>query len=107
MGIAQKLIFVSICTYTSTVAIMNRTKVNEAAMIEAVRASVDGKRVSDICKELEIHRNTFYLWKKKYLKMRADAQRRLNELEAENRRLREQKLVLESNNKAIVDLLLS
>ncbi len=76
-------------------------------MIEAVRASAAGKRVSDICKELEIHRNTFYLWKKKYLKMREDGRRRLDELEAENLRLRGRKVALESNNKAILDLLSS
>lgn len=76
-------------------------------MLKAIRASAEGKRVSDICKELRIHRNTFYLWKKKYLKMREEERRRLEELEAENVRLRQRNLALESNNRAIVELLLS
>ncbi|MFC7522650.1 transposase [Parapedobacter sp. GCM10030251] len=86
---------------------MNKTRIKEAAMLKALRASADGKRVSDICRELNIHRNTFYQWKKKYLKMREDGRRRLDELEAENDRLRQRNLALESNNRAIVDLLLS
>lgn len=86
---------------------MNKTKVYEAVMLKALRASAEGKRVSDICKELNIHRNTFYLWKKKYLKMREDGQKRLDDLEAENARLRQRNLALESNNRAIVELLLS
>lgn len=76
-------------------------------MLKAIQASADGKRVSDICKELNIHRNTFYLWKKKYLKMQEDGQRRLDELEAENIRLKQRNQALELNNHAIVELLLS
>ncbi|PPK99977.1 transposase [Parapedobacter indicus] len=86
---------------------MNKTRVNETVMQKAIRASADGKRVCDICKELNIHRNTFYLWKKKYQKIREDGRRRLDELEAENVRLRQRNSALEMNNRAIVDLLLS
>ena len=86
---------------------MNRIKVNEAAMQKAMRASADGKRVCDICRELNIHRNTFFLWKKKYRKMREEEERRLDELEAENVRLRQRNAALALNNRTIAELLLS
>ncbi|WP_353196122.1 transposase [Parapedobacter defluvii] len=86
---------------------MNKTKVNEAAMISAIKASECGKRVSEICRELGVHRSTFYLWKKKYLRIRESEQNLLNKQEAENLRLKQQRSALESNTSIIAKLLLS
>ena len=85
--------------------VMNKSKVNEAVIISAIRASKEGKRVTDICREYGIHRSTFYFWKKRYRQMVEDGRNRLEELEAENARLRQKRRALESNANLILGLL--
>lgn len=86
---------------------MKKTRVNEAAIINAIKASECGKRVSEICSELGVHRSTFYLWKKKYLSIRESEQKLFDKQEAENTRLKQQCLQSESNYNLIVNLLMS
>jgi putative transposase len=47
-----------------------------------------GKSVDDICRELQINRNTFYNWKKRYGGMEVSELHRVRELEEENFRLK-------------------
>ncbi len=84
---------------------MNRTKISETASIKAIEAFKCGKRVQDICLDLKIHRSTFYSWKKRYIEMQKEEKRRLDRLEEENRYLQQQCLMLETNNRLILNLL--
>jgi len=48
-----------------------------------------GISVKDICRKYGIGNSTFYKWREKYAGMEASDVRRLNELEEENRRLKQ------------------
>jgi len=55
---------------------------------EAEVLSGQGKEVDEICRQLEVTRNTYYRWRKEYGGLRVDQARRLKELEQENTRLK-------------------
>ncbi len=67
---------------------MKKTKFTESQIINALKEYEAGKNILDICRDLQISRNTFYLWKKKYSGMDADLLRRYKELERENAELK-------------------
>ena len=58
-------------------------KLREAEVLHAQGASV-----SVICKQLEIHEQTYYRWRKEYGGIRIDQAKRLKALEQENSRLK-------------------
>ena len=58
-------------------------KLREAEVLHAKGASV-----SVICKQLEIHEQTYYRWRKEYGSIRVDQAKRLKHLEQENSRLK-------------------
>ena len=58
-------------------------KLREAEVLHAQRASV-----SVICKQLSIHEQTYYKWRKEYGSIRVDQAKRLKGLEQENARLK-------------------
>ena len=58
-------------------------KLREAEVLHAQGASV-----SVICKQLEIHEQTYYKWRKEYGSIRVDQAKRLKGLEQENARLK-------------------
>jgi len=58
-------------------------KLREAEVLHAQGASV-----SVICKQLEIHEQTYYRWRKEYGSIRVDQAKRLKGLEQENARLK-------------------
>ena len=47
-----------------------------------------GRRVSEICREIGVTENTYYRWRKEYGGMGLDQAKRLKELERENSRLK-------------------
>ena len=47
-----------------------------------------GRRVSEICREIGVTENTYYRWRKEYGSMGLDQAKRLKELERENSRLK-------------------
>ena len=53
---------------------------------EAMLAS--GKSIAQVCQHLEVSEVTYHRWKSQYGGMKADAMKRLKELEEENRRLK-------------------
>ena len=58
-------------------------KLREAEVLHA-----QGVSVSVICKQLEIHEQTYYRWRKEYGSIRVDQAKRLKHLEQENSRLK-------------------
>ena len=58
-------------------------KLREAEVLHA-----QGGSVSVICKQLSIHEQTYYKWRKEYGSIRVDQAKRLKGLEQENARLK-------------------
>ena len=58
-------------------------KLREAEVLHS-----QGARISEICKQLEIHEQTYYKWRKEYGSIRVDQAKRLKSLEQENARLK-------------------
>jgi putative transposase len=67
---------------------MKNSKFTESQITRTLKEYESGKNVVDICRELKISKNTFYLWKKKYSGMDADLLRKYKELERENATLK-------------------
>ena len=45
---------------------MKRSKYTESQIIKALKENEQGRKAEDICRELGIHKGTFYNWRKKY-----------------------------------------
>jgi putative transposase len=68
---------------------MKNRRFTETQIIKALKENEQGRKVEDICRELGIHKGTFYNWRKKYSGMDASHLKELKELKEENRRLKE------------------
>jgi len=68
---------------------MKRSKFTESQIIKALKENEQGRRVSEISRELGIDNSTFYYWRKRYSGMEVSHLRRLKELEAENAKLKQ------------------
>ena len=67
---------------------MKKSKFTETQIASAIKAYEAGKDVSQICRELQINKATFYNWKKKYSGMDAELLRQFKELQRENTELK-------------------
>lgn len=67
---------------------MKKSRFSESQITGALKEHEAGKKVPDICRELGITQNTFYLWKKKYSGMDSELLRRFKEMERENSELK-------------------
>jgi putative transposase len=67
---------------------MKKSRFTESQITQALKEHEAGKNVLDICRELQINRNTLYNWKKKYSGMDSELLRRFKELERENAELK-------------------
>ena len=45
---------------------MKNTRFTESQIIKALKENEQGRKVEDICRELGVHKGTFYNWRKKY-----------------------------------------
>ena len=68
---------------------MKRKRFSEAQIVKALKEYESGRPAKDICRELGVSTPSFYAWKKKYSGMEVSHLKRLKELEAENRRLKQ------------------
>lgn len=84
---------------------MKKIKHSESQIINAIKEYDSGRKVEDICRELGVHRATFYAWKKKYSGMDSQQLKRLKELEEENRKLKHMYADLALDNKMLKDVL--
>ena len=84
---------------------MKKSIISETQIVHAIKEHESGKNISDICRELVIHKATFYNWKKKYSGMDNQELKRLKELEAENRRLKHMYADLALDHKILKDVL--
>ena len=68
---------------------MKKRRFTEERIIKVLKEYEGGREIKDICRELGITSTTFYNWRKKYTGMDSSQLKRLKELEAENRKLKQ------------------
>jgi len=84
---------------------MKRSKHSESQIISAIKQYESGRKADDICRELGIHKATFYNWKKQYSGMDSLHLKKLKELQEENRKLKGMYADLALDNKMLKDVL--
>jgi len=84
---------------------MKRTRYSEEQIIKILKEAEAGRAVKEIVREYGIAEGTFYRWKAKYGGMEVNEAKRLRELEAENRKLKQLVADLSLDNRAPKDLL--
>ena len=84
---------------------MKSTKFTEKQIINSLKEYEAGKSVIDICRELKISKNTFYLWKKKYSGMDSELLRKYKELERENSALKRMYADLSLDHRILKDVI--
>ena len=68
---------------------MKRTRFTEEQIVKILKLQENGLKVTEICRQHGISEQTFYRWKSKYGGMSVSEIKRLKDLEAENRRLKQ------------------
>ena len=68
---------------------MKKARYSETQIIKILKEVEGGRQVKEICREYGISDQTYYNWKSKYGGMTASDVKKLKELEAENRRLKQ------------------
>ncbi len=62
---------------------MQKTKFTETQIVASIKKQESGIPVQDICRELGIHKATFYNWKARYGGMEVSDVKKLKDMEAE------------------------
>lgn len=65
-----------------------KKRFTEEQIIQAIKRLEAGMNPKDLCRELGVHMQTIYLWKKKYQGMDVPDAKRLKSLETENAKLK-------------------
>ena len=84
---------------------MRKSKFTEQQIIRAIRQVESGVPMKDTCRDLGIARTTFYRWQAKYGGMEASDLKRLRELEAENRKLKQMYAESELHNRVLKEVI--
>ncbi len=84
---------------------MRKAKFTETQIVKALKEHQNGRSSEDLCRELGIHKGTFYNWRKKYGGMESNELKRLKELEEENRKLKAMYADLALDHKILKDVL--
>ena len=67
---------------------MKRKHFTEEQIIKALKRIDAGEAAKVVCRELGVHEQTYYNWKKKYAGMEVDQLKELKALQDENNRLK-------------------
>lgn len=62
---------------------MQKTKFTETQIVSSIKKQESGIPVTEICRELGIHKATFYNWKAKYGGMEVTDVKKMKEMESE------------------------
>ena len=83
---------------------MRKSKFSEHQIIGALKRAEQGVAVKDICRELGVSSARFYQWRSKYGGLEASDLKRLKDLEAENRRLKQMYADLSLDHRILKDI---
>lgn len=67
---------------------MKRKRISEEQIVKALQRIDAGEAAKAVCRELGVHEQTYYNWKKKYSGMEVDQLKELKLLQDENNRLK-------------------
>ena len=84
---------------------MKKSRFTESQILKIIRQYEAGAKVADLCREHGISTGTFYNWKSKYGGVEASELKRLKELEAENRKLKQMYADVSLQRDALKDLI--
>jgi putative transposase len=68
---------------------LKKSRYSETQIIKILKEAEVGQGVEELCRRYGIGKSTFYKWKAKYGGLEQSQVKRLKELEAENRRLKQ------------------
>jgi len=84
---------------------MKKKRFTEEQITKVLKEYEGGRQIKDLCRELGITATTFYNWRKKYSGMDSSQLKRLKELEAENRKLKQMYADAALDNMALKDVI--
>jgi putative transposase len=84
---------------------MKKSKFSEHQIIQILKQGEAGMKVADLCREHGFSPATYYKWKAKYGGMEASDVKRLQDLEAENRRLKQMYAELSLDHQILKEVL--
>jgi putative transposase len=84
---------------------MKKSRFSEHQILQILKQGEAGMKVADICREQGISQATYFKWKAKYGGMEASDVKRLQELETENRRLKQMFADLSLDHRLLKELL--
>lgn len=84
---------------------MKKSRFSEHQILHILKQGEAGMKVADICREHGISQATYFKWKAKYGGMEASDVKRLQELETENRRLKQMFADLSLDHQLLKELL--
>ncbi len=84
---------------------MRKSRFTEHQIVGALKRAESGVAVKDLCRELGISSATFYQWRSKYGGLEASDLKKLKDLEAENRRLKQMYADLSLDHRVLQDII--
>jgi putative transposase len=84
---------------------MKKKRFTEEQIVRILKEYEGGREIKDLCRELGVTSTTFYNWRKKYSGMDYSQLKRLKELEAENRKLKQMYADAALDNMALKDVI--
>ena len=84
---------------------MRKSRFTEYQIVGALKRAESGVPVKDLCRELGISSATFYQWRSKYGGLEASDLKKLKDLEAENRRLKQMYADLALDHRVLQDII--
>lgn len=84
---------------------MKRSKYSESQIVNILKEAEAGVALEDLMRQHGFSRASFYKWKAKYSGMSVSELKRLKELEAENRRLKQMYANLSLEHEVLKDII--
>lgn len=72
--------------------------------MKALKEVEGGRNIKDLCREMEVSEATYYNWRSKYGGMEASDVKKMKDLEAENRKLKQMFADISLDNKALKEI---